>query len=170
MTGSCLADFDPDFYANFLHIFHIIVERLVLGCYLYGNMSNSDKKLLLREAFTKLATLPQGELERLLVTIDKRCEKWGDGVLKEAPEFYQNRPASEKPSDFLRRVYADQGHLNGRLTTAHIDIIDPPLGVAVRSWVKYYGSLPEDINLPLKQERKRGPSTQEKRKQSQLKK
>lgn len=92
--------------------------------------------------------LPSGEVARLSTTAEKKLEKWGNGILKVLPELYRDRPAREKLLPYLRRALRDRGLLSGKLTTAHLDVLDSALASAIRSHEKQQGPLPQDINLP----------------------
>lgn len=110
----------------------------------------------LKRAFDIISKLPAGEVERLADTAEKKLKKWPEDILKEAPELFQERPRNEEVPEFLNRVYRVPGHLNGNLTTAHFDVIDPPLATAVRSWIRNKAPLPADIIVPKKVERPTG--------------
>lgn len=120
------------------------------------NVDSKEREEELRRVFAIFSELPTGEIRRIADTAEKRLEKWPADVPKSAPELYQQRPASEDLPSFLRRVYGQNGFLNGSLTTAHLDIIDPAVARAIRSWVEHHGSLPDDINLPNKVKRPKG--------------
>lgn len=115
----------------------------------YNSEMDRNNTELLKQVFAIISKLPAGELERLVSSSQKKLDKWA-GVPSVAPELYRDRRASEDLPSFLRRVYAAAGHLDGRLTRVHLDVLDPPLGMAIREWVSRHGSLPEDINLPAK--------------------
>jgi len=121
-----------------------------------GLLSEDNRKNILKRAFDILSDLPTGEIERITASAEKRLEKWGNDIPKAAPELYQDRPASEGLPDFLRRVYGSRGYLNGKMTTAHLDIIDTPVARAIRSWVEHHGNLPENIVLPTSRLRPKG--------------
>ncbi len=110
---------------------------------------DDEREKELKRAFDALSQLPTGEVSRLADSAEKRKEKWTGEIPKSAPELYKDRPTSEGLPDFLRRVYGERGYLNGIMTTAHLDIIDPPAARAVRSWVEHHQEgLPTDIELP----------------------
>jgi len=114
---------------------------------------DKNRNAIIESAFNALAALPTGEVQRLLQTIEKRREKWSGAIPIEAPELYRDRQAKEDLPTFLRRVYGARGLLDGSLTKAHLDILDPSLADGVRAWISHHGSLPDDIDLPSKFER-----------------
>ncbi len=116
---------------------------------------DEDRIKVTARAFDAFKKLPIGEIKKIADTAEKRTLKW-EGVIKIAPELYQDRPRREDLPRFLERVYNKLGHLDGKLTTAHIAIIDPPLGDAIKSWNNHHGSVPAEFNLPTSKNRPKG--------------
>lgn len=113
-----------------------------------GSLPDIDRQTTLKEIFAALNELPDGEIERLRHLIDGRRDFW-DGIVWPAPELYQDRRASERLPDFIRRVYKEPGYLTKNFTTAHFDILDHKLAAAIRQW-RRSRPLPADIDIPTK--------------------
>lgn len=112
-------------------------------------MKTEERQRVLEQLFNDIAKLPDGEIERLRVSVDKKVLKW-EGLPTQAPELFKERCVSETLPQFLERVYANRGWLDGRLTRAHLAVLDPQLGTAVSNWINHHGLLPRGINLPFK--------------------
>lgn len=135
---------------------------------------NTEKEKVLSRAFNLLQQLPTGEIFRAIDVLERKVLNW-DGVIKQAPELFRDRKASEKLPAFLTRVYVRPGYLNGKMTIAHLSVLDSALGAAVRAWISHHGELrtveengeeSKPIELELKHERSHGKPGQERRRQS----
>lgn len=121
---------------------------LELAQMIMASFQNNDRQSSLKEIFAALNELPDGEIERLRLLIDGRRDFW-EGIVWPAPELYQDRKASERLPDFIRRVYKEPGHLTETFTTAHFDVLDYKLAAAIRQW-RRTRPLPSDIDIPTK--------------------
>lgn len=108
----------------------------------------SARKLLMEKVFAEMSKLPFVEVERISNEVTDKLRLWPDNFPKVAPEFYQNRVASEKLPEFLRRVYGE--FLDGSFTTAHLYVLDKPAADAIRGYIQKHKKLPDDILIPSK--------------------
>lgn len=113
-----------------------------------GNLSDDEHREQLKRVFRALQKLPAGEVARIADTSEKKLDKWSDHIPRSAPEYYENRPASEKLPDFLRRVYGALNLLDGSMSTGNLEVLDLALAKSIRAWIRRHGSLPNDINIP----------------------
>lgn len=113
------------------------------------------RQIAIDEMFEHVSKLPLGEIERQNAVLSKKVANWPDHFPKLAPEYYNDRKASEKFPDFMLRVYGSKGYLDGTFTTAHLQILDDPAAIAARGWLRTHHQFPEELNLPVSQTRQK---------------
>ncbi len=113
-----------------------------------NSLSDDKHREQLKRVFKALQKLPAGEVARIADTSEKKLEKWAEHIPRIAPELYENRPASEKLPDFLRRVYGALNLLDGSMSTGNLEVLDLALAKSIRAWIRRHGSLPNDIDIP----------------------